>query len=221
MQNSLKIKNLPKIIECFDNSHISGQSPVSAMVVFKNGKKHKKSYRKYILKTKLQSNDYAYMKEALGRRYKNTDNFPDILLVDGGKGQLSALRAVLKELNLEGKIKSLIGIAKKDKKKGETKDKIYKLNRSNQIKINDEALLFLQKIRDEAHRFAISFHRLKRNKKTFTSFFDTIENLGQKRKKLLLNHFKSISKIKEASIDDLKKVNGIGEKTAKQISGNF
>ena len=216
LKRILRLNKMPLKIECFDNSHTSGTMPVSGMVVFENGKKDKKSYRKYILKTEQIGDDYAYMIEVLERRYKKKENLPDILLLDGGKGQLSSAGLVLKKLGLENSF-SVISIAKKDKQKKETKDKIYKIGRSNELKVDNATLMFLERIRDEAHRFVITFQRQKRGKKIIVSFLDKIEGIGRKRKEILIKHFGSIDKIKNASISNLCAVEGITKKIAERI----
>jgi excinuclease ABC subunit C len=147
---------------------------VAAMVVFENGRARKSLYRKYRLQTVFGQDDYACMHEVLKRRLgKKTAStpYPDLLMVDGGKGQLNIARAVIQELKLDGRF-DLIGIAKKDEKKGETQDKIFKPARANPVSFGreQELLLFLQRIRDEAHRFAIGYHRQRRSKRSLQDF---------------------------------------------------
>ncbi len=221
LQHKLKLDRALNRIECFDNSNISGASPVAGMVVFSNGLPDKASYRKFIIKSVYGPDDYASMKEVLERRFnpvKGVQPDPDLLMVDGGKGQLGIALSVLKELGMENKF-ALIGIAKKDVSKGEKEDKIYQPGRANPIKLNreDGILLFLQQIRDEAHRFAISFHRKQRKKKLFRSEIDGIPGIGPKRKKILLAHFKSVHKIRAAEITDLVALPGINEKAALSV----
>ena len=221
LQRRLKMDRVPKRIECFDNSNISGKEPVAGMVVFEQAKPKKSSYRKYKIKGVFKPDDYACMYEVLKRRYakrKTVMLYPDALLVDGGKGQLNIAATVIKELKLEGKF-SIIGIAKKDKKKGEITDKIYLPGRVNPIDFSREGdlLLFLQRIRDEAHRFAISFHRKRRGKASLHSVLDTIPSVGKKRKAILLKHFKSIKKIQVATIEQLSALPGISNAVAKAV----
>ena len=216
LKRILRLEKMPERIECFDNSHISGSMPVAGMVVFNNGKKETKSYRKYILKTTKKADDYAYMMEALERRYSKKENLPDILLLDGGKSQLSAANIVLDELNLLKKI-SVISLAKKDKNKKEKFDKVYKLGRSNELNIEPNTLAFLERVRNESHRFVNTFQAKKRNKETISSFFGDIKGVGINRKKMLLNHFGSVEKIKEASVSELCKIDGITETIANKI----
>ncbi len=221
----LRMDTIPNRIECFDNSNISGTTPVAGMIVFENGKPDKSSYRKYKITSVSGPDDYASMFEILKRRFKkNTTSvqYPDLLMVDGGKGQLNIAVSILKELSIDYAF-SVIGIAKKDLKKGETQDKIYMPGRINPINFGREGdlLLYLQRIRDEAHRFAISFHRKSRNKTTLKSELDSIPGIGPKRKKALLKHFKTLKKIKAASTDELTGLPEINRKTAKAVKAFF
>jgi len=224
LQKKLKLSKLPERIECFDNSNISGAEPVASMVVFKKGKAEKSAYRKFKIKAVKAQDDYAYMSEVLTRRLGNlnpqqdSDSLPHILMVDGGKGQLSIALAIIKELGLEGQFE-LIAIAKKDEKKGEIQDKIFKLHRTNPIVFGKDRdlLLFLQRIRDEAHRFAVTFHRKRRTKAALQSELDAIPGIGKKRKAILLKHFKSIKKIREANITELHALPGITPSAARSV----
>jgi len=221
LKYELKIDRIPFWIECFDNSHISGKDAVSAMVVFKNGQPDKSSYKKFKIKTAHAQDDYACMLEALTRRYGNggkTESYPDLLVVDGGKGQLNIAVSVIKDLNLFGKFE-IIGIAKKDDKKGETEDKIYKYGRINPVNMGKrgDTLLFLQRIRDETHRFAISFHRRRRSKSFIHSELDDIPGVGEKRKRILLTHFKGIEKIRTAALDEISALPGMSNSVAKEV----
>ena len=193
LRNKLKMERLPERIECFDNSNISGTQAVAAMVVFENARAKKSFYRKYRIKTVTEHDDYAYMQEVLKRRYNKGEAskpYPDLLMVDGGKGQLNIALAVTRELKLTEEFE-IIGIAKKDETKGETRDKIFKAGRANPLNFgkDEDLLLFLQRIRDEAHRFAISFHRKRRKKISLQSALDTIPGVGHKRKAALLQTF--------------------------------
>ena len=224
LQQKLQMKSLPKRIECFDNSNIAGESPVAAMVVFYNGMPEKSSYRKYNIKTVSGPDDYASMYEVLKRRFQKKKNpkddlpMPDLLVVDGGKGQLGIAMAVLQQLHLPD-TPHIIGIAKKNPVKGETQDKIFLPGRGNPINLSrdEDLLLFLQQVRDEAHRFAISFHRKKRAKSMVTSKLDNIPGIGPKRKKALLRHFKSIKRIQAADISEIIALPGMDEKSAKRL----
>jgi excinuclease ABC subunit C len=226
LQEKLKLPKLPGRIECFDNSNISGAEPVASMVVFEKGKAKKSAYRKFKIKGVDAQDDYAYMSEVLTRRLgklnpqQEPESHPDLLMVDGGKGQLNIAVAIIKELGLEGQFE-LIAIAKKDEKKGETQDKIFKPYRTNPIVFGKDRdlLLFLQRIRDEAHRFAITFHRKRRTKTALQSKLDAIPGVGPKRKAILLKHFKSIKKIREADINELNTLPGINRSTAQAVHG--
>jgi excinuclease ABC subunit C len=221
LQKQLKMDKTPVRIECLDNSNISGTEPVAAVVAFVDGKPDKASYRKYKIKTVTRHNDYAYMAEVLKRRFgkgEQSKPYPDLLMVDGGKGQLNIAVSVMKDLNLEGNFK-VIGIAKKDEKRGETQDKIYERGRANPVNMGKERdlLLFLQRIRDEAHRFAIVFHRKRRTGSSMHSILDTIPGIGKKKKTMLLKHFGSIKKIREATIEELRVLPGMNQKLAESI----
>jgi excinuclease ABC subunit C len=221
LQKKLQLKKLPGRIECFDNSNISGTEPVAAMVVFENAKPKTSAYRKYRIKTVGESDDYAYMAEALSRRFAKKDAaapYPDLLMVDGGKGQLNIAVSVVNELNIADEF-GIIGIAKKDDKKGETQDKVFRPGRMNALNFGREGdlLLFLQRIRDEAHRFAISFHRQRRTKASMHSVLDAIPGVGKKRKAILYKHFKSISSIRAATLEELSALPGINKRLAEEI----
>ncbi|MCP4745109.1 MAG: excinuclease ABC subunit UvrC [Desulfobacteraceae bacterium] len=218
LQKKLKMPIAPDRIECFDNSNLFGSNPVSAMVVFDQGKPSKNDYRRYKINAKAKPDDYADMAEVLRRRYgkgPDSDSFPDLLIVDGGRGQISVAESVLAQLGLTGRF-SVAGIAKKDVEKGETQDKIYLPGRANEIQFGRETdlLLFLQSIRDEAHRWAVSFHRQRRTKTALISKLDDIAGVGPKRKAQLLKHFGSFKKLQAASREELQSVAGI----SKQLS---
>ena len=197
----------PVRIESFDNSNIMGTSPVSAMVVFVNGKPSKKDYRKYKIKTVVGSDDYASMREVIRRRYGRVQRDgltpPDLIVIDGGQGQVNIAKQVIQEeLGLDIPI---AGLQKNDKHQthellfGEPLE-VVELSR------NSQEFFLLQRIQDEVHRFAITFHRQLRSKNSFSSQLDGIEGLGPKRKQNLMKHFKSLNKIKEASVDEIVEV---------------
>ena len=206
LQKDLRLHQLPSVIECFDNSNFHGTSPVASMVRFVDGKPDKAGYRHFNIKTVEGPNDFASMKEIVGRRYKHLieENLamPSLIVVDGGKGQLSSACEALKELDLYGRI-PIVGIAKK-------LEEIYYPEDPIPLHINKKSpgLLLIQKIRDEAHRFAITFHRLKRSKRTFQTDLDQIKGIGKKTADVLLQHFKSWKKIKEAPAEELEKLVG-------------
>jgi excinuclease ABC subunit C len=188
------------------------------MVVFSHAVPDKSSYRRYKIKTVEGQDDYAYMEEVLFRRFNGSAKnkmLPDLLVVDGGKGQLNIAEAVLKDLGLENELQ-LVGIAKKDELRGDKSDKIYKPGRSNPLNFgkDGDALLLLQRIRDEAHRFAITFHRERRSKRIISSVLDSIPGIGNKRKIALLTKFGSVRAIAKASAEELAEVEGMNLKTA-------
>ncbi|GMK44992.1 excinuclease ABC subunit UvrC [Paenibacillus glycanilyticus] len=210
---------LPEVrrIEAFDNSNIQGTNPVSAMVVFTDGKPDRKEYRKYKVKTVVGADDYETMREVVRRRYermlKEQQTPPDLIVVDGGKGQISAALDILQnELGLYIPVCGLVKDAKHKTAQLMTGDppEVVPLPRDSQ------EFYLLQRIQDEVHRFAISFHREQRGKSMIASQLDAIPGIGEKRRKLLLKHFGSIKKIREASIEDFKPLS-IGEKLASQI----
>lgn len=213
LQKDLQLKSIPKQIECFDNSNIQGTNPVASMVCFKNGKPSKKDYRHYHIKTVVGPDDFASMAEVTFRRYKRqleeNEPLPDLIVIDGGKGQLSASCESLKALNLYGKI-PIVGIAKRLEEIYYPEDQ-YPLH----IDKKSESLILLQKIRDEAHRFAINFHRDVRSKKSFNTQLENIKGVGEQTTNKLLKHFKTLSRIKEASLNDLE--NLIGKDKAKIV----
>ena len=194
----------PVRIESFDNSNIMGTSPVSAMVVFVNGKPNKKDYRKYKIKTVVGPDDYASMREVIRRRYSRVmrDGLtpPDLIVIDGGQGQVNIAKQVIQEeLGLDIPI---AGLQKNDK------HQTHELLFGNPLQIielsrTSQEFFLLQRIQDEVHRFAITFHRQLRSKNSFSSQLDGIEGLGPKRKQLLMKHFKSLTKIKEATVDEI------------------
>ena len=221
LQHRLNLRHLPERIECFDNSSISGKSPVSGMVVFEKGRPAKQFYRTYKIRTLKTNDDYAYMAEVLHRRFTghtSQDPFPDLLMVDGGKGQLNIAVSIIKELGLDNAF-DIIGIAKKDEARGEDVDKIYKPGRMNPVPVwrDNEVQLLLQKIRDEAHRFAIGFHRHQRGKTAMHSELDGIDGIGRQRKKALLRHFGSMRHIRNATVEEIAAAPGVGLRAARNV----
>ena len=220
LQKRLQLDRLPTRIECYDNSNLGGSAAVSSMVVFIDGEPDKNAYRRYRIRDVSGPDDYATMNEVLRRRLERDATVPppDLLIVDGGKGQLNIALAVVADLGLKGRF-DLIGIAKKDAQRGETADKIFKPARANPVNFGREAdlLLFLQRIRDEAHRFAVAYHRKQRGKLALSSVLDVIPGVGKARKRALLKHFKSVRLIREASVEDLCCVKGIHRQLAQKI----
>ncbi|HMV07642.1 MAG TPA: excinuclease ABC subunit UvrC [Cyclobacteriaceae bacterium] len=206
LQKDMQLPTLPDVIECFDNSNFQGTTPVASMVRFVNGKPDKKGYRHFNIKTVEGPNDFASMKEIVYRRYfrlvHEDQPLPDLILIDGGKGQLSSACEALKELNLYGKI-PIAGIAKK-------LEEIYYPEDSLPLMINKRSpgLKLLQFVRDEAHRFAITFHRQKRSKTFLKTEIEELKGVGKATTEKLLRHFKSVKKVKEASQEELEAVVG-------------
>jgi len=225
LEELLNMSSFPERIECFDNSNIAGTDPVSAMVVFINGFPNKSKYRKFIIKNVKGQDDYACMTEVLTRRFLKDESdtrFPDLLLVDGGKGQISMAMAVLKELGLENRFQ-VAGIAKKDMDKGEDQDKIYLPNRSNPVNFghNQKVLFLLQRLRNEAHRFAIGFQRKRRWKRAEVSILDGIPGIGIKRKQTLLKTYKGISRMRQASVEELASLPGMTFRASEMLAAKF
>lgn len=217
MQKDLRLSEEPRHIECFDNSNIQGSNPVAACVVFKNGKPSKKDYRHYNIKTVEGPDDFASMEEVVFRRYKRLmaeeEPLPQLIVIDGGKGQLSSALKSLEILGLRGKI-AIIGIAKR-------LEEIYFPEDSIPLYLDkkSESLKIIQQLRNEAHRFGITFHRNKRSKSALNSELTYIDGIGEKTVQELLKSFKSVKRIKEASIEKLSEK--IGMAKAKKIYETF
>jgi excinuclease ABC subunit C len=203
MQKDLRLNEEPRHIECFDNSNIQGTHPVAACVVFKNGKPSKKDYRHFNIRTVVGPDDYASMEEVIHRRYKRLldegQNLPQLIVIDGGKGQLSSSIKSLEVLGLRGKI-AIIGIAKR-------LEEIYYPGDSIPMYLDkkSETLKIIQQLRNEAHRFGINHHRNKRSKSAIQSELSKIDGIGEKTILKLLKKYKSVKRIKELSLDDLEK----------------
>ena len=213
MRLDLKMKEEPRHIECFDISNIQGTNNVASCVVFINGKPSKKLYRKFNIKTIDGQNDFGSMQEVVFRRYKRLldekQDLPDLIVIDGGKGQLSSAVKSLKELDLDNKI-SVLGIAKR-------LEELYFPNDSIPLYLNkkSETLKVIQQLRNEAHRFGVSFHRDKRSKSSLSSGLDNIHGIGENTKNKLLKKFKSISKLKKA--DEKEIIDLIGKSKAEKV----
>lgn len=219
IQQELHLEKLPMQIECFDNSNIQGSDAVAACVVFKKAKPSKQDYRKYIIKTVEGPDDYASMREVVKRRYlraiEEESTLPDLIITDGGKGQMEAVRQVMEELHLNIPI---AGLAKD--RKHRTSELLFGFPPQT-IGLKQHSPLFklLEQIQDEVHRFAITFHRNKRSKRQVASALDTIKGIGDKTKTALLKEFKSVKRIKEASLEDISAI--IGETKAKVVKENL
>ena len=209
IQDMLQLDKLPMKIECFDNSNIQGSDAVAACVVFRKLKPSKKEYRKFNIKTVVGPDDYASMREVVGRRYRRcieeNEELPDLIIADGGKGQMEAIRSVIEdELGLDIKIAGLV----KDGKHRTTELIIGKEGETVGLKQNSTLFRLMTQIQDEVHRFAITFHRNKRSKRQTASELDSIKGIGEKSKQQLLQHFKSVKRIKQASTEEIAEIVG-------------
>lgn len=226
------LNKIPRRIEAFDISNIQGMESVGSMVVFENGVPKKSDYRRFKIKTIIGADDYGSMKEILIRRFERglkekamlVENkvgvesfsvFPDLIMMDGGKGQVNIAKAVLESFNIQIPV---CGIVKDDFHR--TRAIIF-MNKEIQLPRNSQSFKLITRIQDEAHRFAITYHRSLRDKKVFKSVLDDIKGIGDKRKKALLSTFGSIEKISEASIDELSKVDGMNKKAAEAVYNFF
>ncbi|MEK6554132.1 MAG: excinuclease ABC subunit UvrC [Bdellovibrionota bacterium] len=225
IQAKFHLRALPMRIECYDISNFQGRDSVASQVVFEEGIPKKEDYRKYKIKTVEGSNDFASMKEVLERRFKHTEyEDPQLVIVDGGKGQLKLALEALKQIGREDI--QVVGMAKArtegsftDIEVSSSEERFFLPGRSNPVTFHrqQQALQLLVSIRDEAHRFAITFHRLLRDKKLFESELDAIKGLGEKRRTALLKHFGSVEAIRQANVDEISEVPGINEKLAGEI----
>jgi excinuclease ABC subunit C len=209
LQKDLQLSELPVHIECFDNSNFHGSFPVSAMVSFRDGVESKKDYRHFNVKTVEGINDFATMKEVVYRRYKRLleeeQSLPQLVIIDGGKGQLSAALESIEELGLQGKL-TLVGLAKNEEEIFFARDQ-----ESLKLPYDSLSLKFIRKIRDEVHRFGISFHRNKRSRGTFKNELENIKGIGKHTADQLLKTFRSVNKVKNASDEELIKIVGISK----------
>jgi excinuclease ABC subunit C len=217
MKEDLQMEIVPFHIECFDNSNIQGTNPVASCVVFKNAKPSKKDYRKFNIKTVVGPDDFASMKEVVYRRYKRlkeeNQKLPDLVIIDGGKGQLNAAYEIFKNLEIQDKI-TLIGIAKR-------LEEIYFPGDPIPLYINkkSESLKLIQQLRNEAHRFAITFHRDQRSRNALGTELTNIAGIGNKTAESLLTHYGSVAKIKLTSFEDISE--NFGSSVAQKIKSYF
>jgi excinuclease ABC subunit C len=206
IQNDLQLSQTPFHIECFDNSNFQGSFPVSAMVCFKNGEPSKKDYRHFNIKTVEGINDFASMKEAVYRRYKRlsleNEPLPQLVIIDGGKGQLSAANEAIEELGLQGRM-TLVGLAKNE-------EELFFIGDKESLKLpyDSESHKMIRRIRDEVHRFGLNFHQNKRSKGTFKNALQDIKGIGSTTANTLLKTFRSVSNIRQQSIEELAKIVG-------------
>ncbi|MBI3756200.1 MAG: excinuclease ABC subunit C, partial [Deltaproteobacteria bacterium] len=208
LQKRLRLNRIPKTIEAFDISNISGKLAVGAMVVFEDGKPNKDKYRLYKINTLYEPDDYGMMNEVLSRRYKKTAdaaNLPALILVDGGKGQLNIARNVMNELGINDV--DIAAIAK-ERNEGDS-EKVYLPNTKEPVMLRQGSApdLFVRKIRDEVHRFAITYHKKLREK--IKSLLDEIPGIGKAKRNILLKHFGSLENIRQATVEEIAKTPGI------------
>jgi excinuclease ABC subunit C len=217
LKEQLDLQRLPRRIECFDNSNLQGSDPVASMVCFVDAKPKKSSYKRFHIKTVEGPDDFASMKEVLSRRYKRVmdedQQIPDLIVVDGGKGQLSSAVDALKEIGFYGECE-IVGLAKR-------LEEVFVPGKSKAIMIpkKSSALKLLQKVRDEAHRFAVDFHRKKRSKRTIQTELTQIDGIGDKTAQQLLKTFGSVKAVRESSLEDLQAE--IGDKTGQKVFSYF
>jgi excinuclease ABC subunit C len=224
LAEALDLPRMPRRIECFDISNIQGTNPVASMVVFEDGKPAKREYRRFTIKTVDGPNDFAMMQEVIRRRFRRAaeadeeqegkwTTLPDLVIIDGGKGQLNAALEAMDEVGMTA---PTCGLAKEN-------EEIFLPGQPVSILLprDSQALYLVQRVRDEAHRFAVTFHRQRRSKSTFKSSLDEIPGVGPKRKKALLKHFGSVKAIRGATVAEIAAVDGIGASVAVQIKSNL
>jgi excinuclease ABC subunit C len=217
LQEDLSLQDLPAHIECFDNSNFQGSYPVSAMVCFRDGQPSKKDYRHYNVQSVEGINDFATMREVVFRRYRKLldtgAGLPQLVIIDGGKGQLGAALEAIEELGLIGRL-TLVGLAKNE-------EELFFAGDTASLKLpyNSPSLLLIRQIRDEVHRFGITFHRKKRSSGTFSNSLEKIDGIGKQTAELLLQHFRSVRKVSEASEAEL--AEAIGPKRARVVFTHF
>lgn len=222
--SALDLPRMPRRIECFDISNIQGTNPVASMVVFEDGRPAKREYRRFAIKTVHGANDFAMMQEVIRRRFRRAADrdeetegkwttLPDLVIIDGGKGQLNAALAALGETGIDV---PMVGLAKEN-------EELYLPGQPEPVILprDSQALYLVQRVRDEAHRFAVTFHRQKRTRQAFTSSLDSIPGIGPKKKRALIRQFGSVAAIREASMEELTKVDGIDVKLATTIKAHL
>ena len=224
LRQRLHLPVLPRLIECYDISIFQGDTAVGSRVAFWNGRSESTWYRHYRIRTVSGTDDFAMMREVLTRRFSREDERPDLILVDGGIGQVNTLTAVLRELGIEGI--AAAGLAKSRVVREATSaeidrsdERVFLPGRKNPVVLrqNSAPLLLLARIRDEAHRFAVTYHQKLRDRKSLRSPLDDIPGIGSQRKKELLRRFGSLRNLRQASIEELRQVRGISEELAQTI----
>lgn len=228
LMEKLSLRHYPEKIEAFDISNIGGSQAVASMVTFRDGQPWKSGYRRFRIRTVEGADDYAMMYEVLKRRYQTGENLPDLIVVDGGKGQLAVALSLLKDLSISGL--EVIGLAKERPIRpvsggevNKSEDRVYLPHKKEALYLSrwPAALFLLQRIRDEAHRFALAYHRRLKAKSDFQSLLDEVPGVGEVRRKILLQSFGDIQKIREASPDELAAVKGIGKDLGEKIFSFF
>ena len=240
VQRTLRLRHTPRVVEAFDISNIQGTHPVASMVVFKENRAHKDAYRKYRINSTQGPDDFLAMMEVLGRRYKRSADgelpLPDLILIDGGKGQVNVARAVLNALGIGPREVDLIGLAKGRTERrtgfrprggqavaGDDYEYVVRpeAKTEQRLKRNSATLHFLQRIRDESHRFAVDYHRTLRRNSTLRSGLEDIPGVGRKTAQGLLRHFGSLKRVREADVEALKEVPGMAQRTAEAVFRAF
>ncbi len=214
LQKFLQLPKLPRRMECFDISHFQGAETVASMVAFKNGVPDKKNYRRYkINSTEGKPDDFLSMREVTSRRYGNAENLPDLIVIDGGIGQLNSALEIIRGFGIKIPV---VGLAKQF-------ELIFVENSSEPVELprGSQSLFLMQRIRDEAHRFAITYHRKLRRKRNLRSELDEISGIGEKRRTELLKYFGSTKQIKNASLEELEKVSGMNKLAARNLKNYF
>ena len=223
LAEEFKLEKIPKRIEVYDNSHIAGTNQVGAMIVVDENGFDKKSYRKFNIREAAASDDYGMMQEVLTRRFARVAEegfaLPDIVLIDGGKGQFNAAKQIFEDVGIQGV--TLIALAKGEDRNAGNEEYFIEGREPFRLEKGSELAYFMQRIRDESHRFAITTHRNKRSKDLTKSALDQIDGIGATRKKALLHHFGSVDAIKKASLKDLQKVEGVSQKIAEIVYNYF
>ena len=227
LQEELGLSNLPRKIEAFDISQIQGTEPVASMVSFENNRPDKRHYKKFKIRSVTGQDDFASMAEVIRRRYTKAQDegtLPDLILIDGGKGQLNAALDVLGELQIEGP--DIIGLAKaRSGEEGSEREfeRVFLPGVEEPVILEPTSATthLVARARDEAHRFAITYHRKLREKRAVHSELDEIPGVGEVRKKALLRHFGSVEKIKQATVEELASVKGVGRKAAEHVAEYF
>ena len=227
LQHKLKLQYTPNRIECFDNSNIAGKYPAAGMAVFEKGRPQKSAYRRFrIDEVAGEPDDYRYMHNVLKRRFagrlSEKEPSPNLVIIDGGKGQLNVAVTVVDELGLKGQF-DIISLAKKKTRGGEVWDKVYTPGRMNPIALEREKdlLFLLMRIRDEAHRFAITFHRRTRSRESLKSELESIDGIGERRRQVLLQNFGSVKIMRAATLEQLSRLPGMNRRVARNVVDHF